>query len=163
MANIYKKLPEDIQYIIDEHIKNNIKFYVKSDVLIQVKQRRKKNITEFINMLSKDLLYSFYYWIIVPDRNDPAWFLGYNDRSKYTNFFKKLFPSLTDISTINMVYKYYSSITGGDETSFINLCIDNISIEEAEDLYNYTLFTFYLTKINYSPLVNPKKEKFLVL
>lgn len=71
-------------------------------------------------MLSKDLLYSFYYWIIVPDRNDPAWFLGYSDRSKYTNFFKKLFPSPADISNINMVYNYYASITGGDETSFIH-------------------------------------------
>lgn len=159
MIEIYKKLPEELKNLVDYYVKKNIKSYVVSDLLIEVQQKRKSNIKSYINMIKKDLLYCFYYWIIIPEKCIPSWELGYNDRDKYKLFFKKLFPEITDISTINRIYKYYLSITDSNNTEkdFINHCIDNLSIEEAEDLYNYTLFIFYLTKINYSPLTTSYK------
>jgi hypothetical protein len=150
-------LPQDIQGRVDNYIKENIKKYVKNNLLIEIKEKRKDNIKDFLNMRKKDLLYCFYYWIVIPDKNDPYWETGHNDRIKYKAFFRKLFPAIIDLSTINKVYDHYYDITNGSINSFTNLCIDNISIEEAEDLYNYTLFTYYLTKINYSPLIRSSR------
>ena len=105
---------------------------------------------------NNNLLYNFYYWIVIPKKNDPFWKTGYNNRNYFINFFKKLFPSITNLSTINKVYQHYYELTNKDIISFLNLCIDNITIEQAEDFYNYSRFTLYLTKINYSPLTkNP--------
>ena len=157
MGTIYNKLPEDLQIRIDSKIKDNIKSYVINSVLDKIKEKRKDKLKLFLNMQGKKLLYSFYYWIVIPDRDDPVWVSGHNSRSKYKNFFMRLFPTISDLSTISKVYDHYYSITNGSVESFINLCIDNITIEEAEDLYNYTVFTFYLTKINYSPLILRKR------
>tara|TARA_B100001142_G_C13975028_1_gene516462 strand:- start:92 stop:601 length:510 start_codon:yes stop_codon:yes gene_type:complete len=157
MAVFYNKLPEEIQVRIDNYVRENIKEYVRSNLLREIKEKRKNNIKEFINMRGKDLLYSFYYWIVIPDKDNAYWETGYNAREKYKAFFRKLFPAITDLSTINKVYEHYYSITRGSINSFTNLCIDNISIEEAEDFYNYTLFTYFLTNINYSPLTKSSK------
>lgn len=160
METIYKKLPQEIQSKIDFFVRNNIKKYIIPNLHIQIKGKRKNNITKsfYIQGNNKNLLYRFYYWIVIPDKDDSFWNTGYNNRTYYKTFFKKLFPSITDLSTINKVYEHYYNITNKDINSFLNLCINNISIEQAEDLYNYTLFTYYLTKINYSPL-SIKNEK----
>ena len=154
MATIYKNLPQEIKSKIDFFVRNNIKKYIIPNLHIQIKKKRKNNITKYLYIIGKNksLLYRFYYWIVIPDQDDPYWTTGYNNRTYYKNFFKKLFPSINDLSTINKVYDHYYNITNKNITSFLNLCINNISIEQVEDFYNYTLFTYYLTKINYSPL-----------
>tara|TARA_B100001142_G_C14264043_1_gene628216 strand:- start:263 stop:766 length:504 start_codon:yes stop_codon:yes gene_type:complete len=161
--DIYKKLPREIQEIID---KNLIKDYYNRYILSLIVKKRKVFLTTIILNKKPDPLYHIYYWFNSPPYKWDVVGGRVMPRLRYISFFLELFPDIEKIGNIEHLYNYYinnyndnnnyNNINNNNNRrlDFAKLCLNNLSIEELEDLYNYMKFTHYLTNINKCPLTN---------
>lgn len=154
--NIYVKLPKDIQYNIVNHIR---KTHFESVLLNDIKRARRKFIVNCIDKISPSFKkYSrrnnaLYEWFNLSSREEWIW-RPLLPTTKYIRFLKEIFPNIIVTNNLFDVYCHYKENYIGDYYHFIQLLLNNLSIEDLEHLYNYIRFIdFGFEKINKSPLL----------
>ena len=140
--NIYKKIPKDVQYIIIDKLRTK---YIKEFLLPDIIKTRHRFIKNQIHKISSIRIYtkynnSLYDWFNLPDNNLDSFCL----KNKYIHFLNKLFPGIQDIKKLHDVYLYYKKTYIGYYEDFINLLLDNLSVKDIEDFYNYVRFAYYI-------------------
>ena len=143
--DIYNKLPQDIQFRIDRILLNR---HNKEYILPMIITKRSILLKKYINLRTLYLMNGIYYWLQLPPSN----WEKYKRRVKYIQFFKRTLPNLPPLSyycTLNKVYDYFKILkTGEEKRECIDLFLDSFTIEDLEDLLNYSIFTHYTTYIN---------------
>ena len=130
--NIYNKLCPDIKQNILSNIRKD---HIKNQLLPDIKNRRHQYL--------KNKIYKIAPSIKIYTRSDPSiysWFNSSNRRKfsiKYINFFRNLLPGITYLDNLIGIYWYYKKIYIGNYENFIDLILDNLTIEDLEDLYDY--------------------------
>ena len=153
--NIYKKLPSDIQNMIDiVIIQKERKEYYKLNILPLIILNRKNILKIHIKIRSINVMHKLYYWFqITPDVWD-----YYKGKIDYTKFKDYVTPSLLKFeknkSILKEMLKTFSIIDNyKDQIGFTSIFLDILSVEHLEDLLNYIIFTYYLNGINKAPIM----------
>lgn len=128
--NIYNRLSPDIKQYIMSNIRKD---YIKNHLLPDLKNRKHQYLKNEIFIIKPS--------IRIYTRKDSSiycWFNFSNGRktsNKYINFFKNLLPGIMYLDNLIEIYWYYKKIYIGNYENFIDLILDNLTIEDLEDLF----------------------------
>ena len=150
--DIYNRLPQEIQYHIDMIL---IKKYNQEAILPMIINKRRLILKKYIRLRTTYLMNGIYYWLQLPPSN----WERYKNKIKYISFFNNALPKLPKLnyySTLATINNYFQKLeTIQEKRTCINLFLDTFTIEDLEDLLNYSIFTYYasfIDGVNKAPL-----------
>ncbi len=154
--DIYKRLPLDLQYLINIKMRQD---YASKHLMPRIIDYRRKFLRKILHIQTYDLFSAIVQKIIMDDEDVFCSLVSCplvnttNDKNmRIYNFFQKIIPKLEIDYPVISLYNHYSSLDNKGKSNLIKIATDHLSIEVCEDIYNWVIYNFYNKKVNKSPL-----------